>query len=274
MTARLNGVEHHPLHPPQVQAAAASALLLRRIGGLAAITGSLLLHVSLAMAFALGLARAGSEAVRLSRPDAIAVELVTLAAPPAAVAQPLPEAPPPQIAEAPFTPLPEPAKPAAAPVPEPVAAAPAPPVMKARPPQAAPAASAKRQPRARRPQPESATAAERVVRRVSPHRGVGVQAARPPQAASSAGSGSYRNALIRHAGRIRPDWNGKAGSVRLSFTVNRAGRLVAISVLNGSGQPGLDAATLAAARRIQPYPRPPDTVPGGSFAFVMNVNTR
>lgn len=274
MTARLNGVEHHPLHPPQVQAAAASALLLRRIGGLAAITGSLLLHVSLAMAFALGLARAGSEAVRLSRPDAIAVELVTLAAPPAAVPQPLPEAPPPQIAEAPFTPLPEPAKPAAAPVPEPVAAAPAPPVMKARPPQAAPAASAKRQPRARRPQPESATAAERVVRRVSPHRGVGVQAARPPQAASSAGSGSYRNALIRHAGRIRPDWNGKAGSVRLSFTVNRAGRLVAISVLNGSGQPGLDAATLAAARRIQPYPRPPDTVPGGSFAFVMNVNTR
>ena len=124
MTARLNGVEHHPLHPPQVQAAAASALLLRRIGGLAAITGSLLLHVSLAMAFALGLARAGSEAVRLSRADAIAVELVTLAAPPAAVAQPLPEAPPPQIAEAPFTPLPEPAKAAAVPLTEAVAAAP------------------------------------------------------------------------------------------------------------------------------------------------------
>ena len=310
MTARLNGIEHVPLHAPADITPRSLSGTLKKLGAPFAIVGSLLLHVSLTAAFALGLARAGSEALPLSRPDAIAVDLVTLAEPSAEVTQALPAAPPPQIAAPPFAPV----KPVAEPAPEPEVASvePVVPLEMRPPPEAmprparrpclaapiaappataatlpAPAAASKPSPPAqprraitkaipRRTvsKPAPARAPVRPMGRVSPNRGTGIAAARPPSASASAGDGQYRQSLMRHVARLSPGWNGRAGAARLALTVNRAGRLTAAAVIGSSGQGGLDAAILAAARRAQPYPRPPATLSGDSFRITVTISAR
>lgn len=284
MTALLNGLEHHPLHAPIISGGENLVGMVRRLGAPLAVAGSLALHVSLAAAFALGLARAGSEALHLSRPDAIAVELVRLPAPPAELAQPLPPVPQPQIAAAPpaddraqaaADAAPRPngkaaeAPPEALPSPAPVlaaAATPEPAPWKRRPPVA----------KAVNPPPHHASGAARprAVGHVTPQKGTGVVAARPPAAASSAGEGQYKLALARHVARFRPDWSGRGGAARVLLTISRSGRLSGASVVRSSGQGGLDSAILAAARRAQPYPAPPTGYTGGSVSVSVTLGVR
>lgn len=64
---------------------------------------------------------------------------------------------------------------------------------------------------------------------------------------------------------------GEQGTVQISFTIDRQGRLLASRVARTSGAPLLDAEAQALLQRAQPFPVPPGDVPGQEIALTVPI---
>lgn len=63
----------------------------------------------------------------------------------------------------------------------------------------------------------------------------------------------------------------EAGTAKVSFVVDRQGRVVSSSIVKGSGSQALDRETLELLQRAQPLPTPPADVGGTQFAFSVPI---
>ncbi|HRE21725.1 MAG TPA: energy transducer TonB [Rhabdaerophilum sp.] len=94
--------------------------------------------------------------------------------------------------------------------------------------------------------------------------------------AGTAAMSSYRTRLVAHLTRYKtyPEQaqdRGVTGRNAVTITLDRAGRVTGSGLSNGSGHSILDAATLAAVRRAQPFPPIPD---GGPTSFTVTISLR
>src|SRR5262249_25623274 len=67
---------------------------------------------------------------------------------------------------------------------------------------------------------------------------------------------------------------GQSATVRLTFAIDRAGRLVESRIARSSGYPELDQAAVEALQRAQPFPPPPADLPGETFEFAQPMTFR
>jgi protein TonB len=65
---------------------------------------------------------------------------------------------------------------------------------------------------------------------------------------------------------------GEKGVVRLTFTIDRHGRLMSSQVIASSGYPALDQESMTTLRRAQPFPPPPADLAGDKFDFNVPVS--
>lgn len=94
--------------------------------------------------------------------------------------------------------------------------------------------------------------------------------------AGTAAMSSYRTRVVAHLTRYKtyPDAaqdRGVTGRNAVTITLDRAGRVSGSGLSSGSGHSLLDAATLAAVRRAQPFPPIPD---GGPASFTVTISLR
>lgn len=61
------------------------------------------------------------------------------------------------------------------------------------------------------------------------------------------------------------------GVAYLTFTMDRAGRVLSARIARTSGSEALDAETLALVRRAEPLPAPPADVPGSPLTLTVPV---
>lgn len=64
---------------------------------------------------------------------------------------------------------------------------------------------------------------------------------------------------------------GDQGTVQISFTIDRQGRLLSSHVVRTSGAPLLDAEAQALLQRAQPFPVPPGELPGQQIALTVPI---
>lgn len=184
-----------------------------------------------------------------------------------------PAAPPTSPAVAPPAPAP----------PEPRTTAPEPLV------RASPATPAQTRPRPRADTRDTATtdsqASAPAPEQTSAGSGGGAQAGRNAQAETATLSAAERNSLMsRWGGRIRaqverhkryPDAlraRRASGTVTVTLSVARDGRLLDVSVARGSGHAELDAAALRAVRQAGPFPAAPAALNQARMRFSLPVN--
>lgn len=87
---------------------------------------------------------------------------------------------------------------------------------------------------------------------------------------------NYRSRVVAHLTRYKtyPEQaqdRGVTGRNTVTITLDRAGRVTGSGLSAGSGHSILDAATLAAVRRAQPFPPIPD---GGPTSFTVTISLR
>ncbi|GAB1717444.1 MAG: outer membrane transport energization protein TonB [Nitrobacter sp.] len=63
----------------------------------------------------------------------------------------------------------------------------------------------------------------------------------------------------------------ETGTSKVTFVVDRQGRIVSSRIVKGSGSEALDRETLELLQRAQPLPEPPKDVGGTQFAFTMPI---
>jgi protein TonB len=63
----------------------------------------------------------------------------------------------------------------------------------------------------------------------------------------------------------------ESGTVQLAFSIDRLGKVTATRIVRSSGSSLLDAETIATVQRAQPFPLPPDNMPGDTFQFTVPV---
>jgi periplasmic protein TonB len=76
--------------------------------------------------------------------------------------------------------------------------------------------------------------------------------------------------LDRHK-RYPPKARGKAGEARLSFSIDRDGRVLSSRIVHSSGSDALDEEALALVRRAAPLPPPPAGLPDARLSFVVPI---
>lgn len=91
--------------------------------------------------------------------------------------------------------------------------------------------------------------------------------------AGTAALTSYRSRLVAHLTRYKnyPEQaqdRGIGGRNAVAITLSRDGRVLSAALVNASGHSILDSATLAAARRAQPFPAIPE---GGPTTFTVTI---
>jgi protein TonB len=113
--------------------------------------------------------------------------------------------------------------------------------------------------------------AEKETHRAAPPKPAATPASRPARMAAApnagldsegarAGQASWNSELAAHIRRYATypaDGGGASGTVQVSVTIDRTGRLLSHRVAGSSGSPVLDRAALASIERAQPYPRFP-----------------
>jgi periplasmic protein TonB len=67
------------------------------------------------------------------------------------------------------------------------------------------------------------------------------------------------------------DRRGQTGEVQVSFGIDRQGRVIDSRVVRGSGNAALDEEALSVLRRAQPFPVPPQELPGERVGLVVPV---
>lgn len=99
--------------------------------------------------------------------------------------------------------------------------------------------------------------------------------AAPSQGASAAPSVSpanWRGTLLAHLNRYKRFPGGASpGTVQVSFSIDRSGRVLSARLISGSGDSALDEEAVAMVRRASPVPAPPAGVGGGTVALSVPV---
>jgi protein TonB len=95
--------------------------------------------------------------------------------------------------------------------------------------------------------------------------------------ASSLSPAKWRGALVAHLNRTKrypPEarMRREEGVVRLSFSIDRSGRVIGFRVAGSSGSPALDREALAMIQRASPLPAPPPEVAGGRIDLTVPVH--
>lgn len=100
-------------------------------------------------------------------------------------------------------------------------------------------------------------------------------AAAPNQGAaadSAASRASWRGTLLAHLNRYKRFPGGaNPGTVQVSFSIDRSGRVVSARLVGGSGDAMLDEEAVAMIRRASPVPPPPEGLGGGTIALSVPV---
>lgn len=83
---------------------------------------------------------------------------------------------------------------------------------------------------------------------------------------------SYKQSVAAHLQRFKQyppvaKAAGQQGVARISFTLGRGGQVMSSGLGGSSGQPGLDAETLAMVRRAQPFPSFPPELKQATMSF-------
>jgi periplasmic protein TonB len=102
-----------------------------------------------------------------------------------------------------------------------------------------------------------------------------VQQAAVTGAAMAAAMADYGSILRAHLQRFKqyPEAaRGATGTTTLSFTVSRSGHVLSSRLGRSSGQPALDAETLALLRRAQPLPAFPSDIKATSMSYNVPFN--
>ena len=63
----------------------------------------------------------------------------------------------------------------------------------------------------------------------------------------------------------------ETGTAELAFTLDRTGKVVATRIARTSGFAALDQETIDTVRRAQPFPAPPQNLPGETFDFTVPI---
>jgi protein TonB len=123
-----------------------------------------------------------------------------------------------------------------------------------------------------KPQSKVATAPPR------PQAPAAAPAAPAPGAVSSASASpaSWRGALLAQLNRAKrypaeARQNRQEGTVRLSFTIDRSGRVVSYRIVGSSGSAPLDQEALAMIQRASPLPAPPPEIGGAQISLTVPV---
>lgn len=192
-------------------------------------------------------------------PPATAVPLAAPMAP-----QPIPTPEPPPVPE----PLPTPDLPPLALPPTPL-----PPQPKPKPKPTPPPRRIERQ-----TTPPVAEAVERPIQPIAPAPvQTAPQAPSRPQVPASSTPSSWRSDLLgrlQHAKRY-PDLarsRGDQGVATISFTIDRAGRVLDVTLVRSSGSSLLDEEAAALVRRAEPLPRLPDEIAGTSLTLTVPIS--
>lgn len=101
--------------------------------------------------------------------------------------------------------------------------------------------------------------------------------AAPSAGASSANSrapANWRSRLMAHLNRHKrfPASETGSGRARVSFVIDRSGRVLGASLVGSSGNPTFDGEAVAMVRRASPVPPPPPEVGGGTISFTVPVD--
>ncbi len=83
---------------------------------------------------------------------------------------------------------------------------------------------------------------------------------------------NWQRELVAHLTRFKRypgDAKGKTGVAVVSFTLDRTGKIVSVTVARTSGHPALDRAALDMVRRASPLPAPPQAVTGDLWEFAV-----
>ncbi|HEV7258400.1 MAG TPA: TonB family protein [Bosea sp. (in: a-proteobacteria)] len=100
-------------------------------------------------------------------------------------------------------------------------------------------------------------------------------AAAPTQGASSAPSvspASWRGTLLAHLNRYKRFPGGASpGTVQVSFSIDRSGRVLSARLIRGSGDAALDEEAVDMIRRASPVPAPPSGLGGNTIALAVPV---
>ena len=98
------------------------------------------------------------------------------------------------------------------------------------------------------------------------------QATTPSPGALGRAKAEYGQLIVAHLNHNKnypsgPRSRHEEGTVMLTFTVDRGGRLISGRISRGSGHDELDREALDMLRRAQPYPTPPADLAGVQFPF-------
>lgn len=100
-------------------------------------------------------------------------------------------------------------------------------------------------------------------------------AAAPSQGASSPASvspASWRGTLLAHLNRYKRFPGGaNPGTVQVSFSIDRSGRVLSARLISGSGDAALDEEAVSMIRRASPVPAPPAGLGGNTIALAVPV---
>lgn len=116
--------------------------------------------------------------------------------------------------------------------------------------------------------PEAAASAAMAPRAVKDARKAKTNAAKRSGTSSSMSAATWRGRLVAHLNRHkRHPGGGARGTASISFTISRSGNVTGVRLTRSSGNPKLDQAAVALARRASPVPAPPSSVGGGSVTI-------
>jgi len=95
-------------------------------------------------------------------------------------------------------------------------------------------------------------------------------------AASSTSPANWRGTLLAHLNRAKrypaeARLRREEGTVRLSFTIDRTGRVVGYQIVGSSGSAALDREALAMIQRASPLPAPLPEVVGARISLTVPV---
>jgi len=83
--------------------------------------------------------------------------------------------------------------------------------------------------------------------------------------------GTIISAHLNRYKNVPPGLAAPGGTVSLSFTLDRSGRVVSSRISHGSGVSDLDREAMDMLRRAQPFPTPPADLVGAQFPFSVPV---
>ena len=210
-----------------------------------------------------------------AEPEAVMLELPPVPVP---VPEPAPEKPPEPESAPPAPPPPEPSPPPPPepplPVPEPAVALPEPPPPPKPPPRPSPP---RPRPQAARPVPRVAEAPLPSPYVPSPPAPAAAPAPSPDPSPLSNAVPTWLSQLVAKLQRAKryPDQarsRGDQGTASVTFTMDRAGRVLSATLARSSGSLSLDEEAVAMVHRAEPLPALPPEIPGATLTRTIPIN--